>query len=105
MNMQFSITELSNLTKKTRPTLYKYISSYEEGKLDEIPYSFIQLFKLLNKPNVTNREVIKFCENTFCETTTNQELNEVLTLIKENSNTLDLGKIKEFILEEIKNGK
>ena len=30
LELTFSITELSNLTNKTRPTLYKYIKAYEE---------------------------------------------------------------------------
>ena len=58
MNLTFSITELSNLTGKTRPTIYKYLKAYEEDKYDDLPYSFIQLFDLMNEPYVTRQKQI-----------------------------------------------
>lgn len=61
----FSITELSNLTNKSRPTLYKYISSYEAGDLNEVPYNFILLFNLINKPGVKKKEIVDFAKKTL----------------------------------------
>ena len=39
-----TISELSRLTKKSRPTLYKYINDYENQVYDNIPFNFIKLF-------------------------------------------------------------
>lgn len=98
----FSITELSNLTNKSRPTLYKYISSYETGDLNEVPYNFILLFNLINKPGVKKKEIVAFCEENFIMVDTNKKVNTIITLIKENKNVLDLDILETFIEEEIK---
>ena len=55
MELVFSITELSNLTGKTRPTLYKYMKAYIDGSFDDLPYSFIQLFNLMDKKDVNRK--------------------------------------------------
>ena len=86
----FSITELSSLTNKSRPTIYKYISSYEAGDLNEVPYNFILLFNLINKPGVKKKEIVAFCEENFIMVDTNQKVNTIIRLIKGNKNILDL---------------
>lgn len=104
IDLLFSITELSNLTGKTRPTLYKYINSYEEGKLDDIPYSFIQLFNLMVKENVRRKEIIEYCNLSFQQNDPDGKINELIMLIKQNKANLDIDKIKKIVEEEIKNG-
>ena len=101
-NLLFSITELSNLTGKTRPTLYKYISAYVNNNLDSIPYSFIKLFELMNTPNVKKRDIVEFCNATFVNVDKDADINELIKLIKENKEKIDISKIKSFIMEEIK---
>ena len=103
-NLLFTITELSNLTGKTRPTLYKYINSYDSGDLDSVPYSFIQLFNLLEKPNVKRSEIVNFCNANFVNIDKDEEVNNFVKYIKENKEKIDLTKIRKFIEEEIKNG-
>lgn len=97
----FSITELSSLTNKSRPTIYKYISSYEAGDLNEVPYNFILLFNLITQKGVKKKEIVDFCEENFILTDTNKKANTIIKLIKDNKNILDLDCIEKFIEEEI----
>ena len=102
IELTFSITELSSLTGKTRPTLYKYIKAFESDQLDDLPYSFIQLFNLMNKPGVKRKEIVDYCNNNFQSVTDDMKLNEVITLLKENKDRLDLEDIKKMIEEELR---
>lgn len=97
-----TITELSRLTNKSRPSMYKYVLSYENDHLDEIPYSIIMLFRLIleNKPK---QEIVNYCIKTFGNDTDNNIV-EIINLLKENKEKLDLSKIKKIIEEEINNG-
>jgi len=101
MNLLFTITELSNMTGKTRPTLYKYVSAYEAESFDEVPFSFIQLFNLLNKPNVNRKEVIDYCDANFKSVSSDIKINEIVSLIKNNKSKIDLDNLKKHIEEEI----
>ena len=102
MELAFSITELSNLTGKTRPTLYKYIKSYEEGHYNDLPFSFIQLFNLMSKENVNRKEIIAYCEANFGSVDSDVKVNEIINLIKSNKDKLDLDNLKKIIEEDIK---
>ena len=102
MNLTFSITELSNLTGKTRPTIYKYLKAYEEDKYDDLPYSFIQLFDLMNEPHVNRQKIINFCETNFKSVDSDIKVNEIINLIKNNKEKIDLDQLKKTIEEEIK---
>lgn len=104
MELILSITELSTLTGKTRPTLYKYIKSYEDGVYDDVPYTFIQLFNLMSKPNVKRGEVVNFCKSNFMQVDKDEEINEFIKFLKDNKEKVDLKKVKAMIEEEIKNG-
>lgn len=83
--VDISITELSSLTKKTRPTLYKYLNSYNSNKLDEIPLSFIKLFEIMFSEQSTKRDVLKYCEDNFFKTNENQGMQDLEEYIKENN--------------------
>ena len=104
VNMVLSITELSSLTGKTRPTLYKYINCFNNDEYDDVPYSFIQLFTLMSKIDVKRSEVINYCKNSF-SLSEDEELNDLIKYIKNNRNKIDLKKVKGLIEEEINNGK
>ena len=60
-----SITELSLLTKKSRPSIYKYIACYKNGALDQIPYTFIKLLDMANEPGVTKEQIRLYCLDTY----------------------------------------
>lgn len=101
VELTFSITELSSLTGKTRPTLYKYIKAYEDGKYDDLPYSFIQLFDLMSKPGVKRKEITEYCEANFQSVDSDMKVNEVINLIKNNKDKIDLDNLKRVIEEEL----
>ena len=67
-----SITELSRLTKKSRPTIYKYLDDFHLGNYDDIPYSIITLFKMAKTS--TKAEIIAIVgEQDYDETSTVSE--------------------------------
>ena len=98
----FSITELARLTKKSRPSIYKYISDYQNGKLDNIPYSFIELFKMSS--HCSKKELIVYCNKTYNQVVdVDDEIQSIIAIIMNNKEKLCLDRIKTFILEEIHN--
>ena len=101
MELVFSITELSNLTGKTRPTIYKYVKAYIDGHYDDLPYSFIQLFNLMDKDEVNKKEIVDYCNNNFKSVDEDMKIQEIISLIKNNKEKLDLDNIKKMIEEEI----
>ncbi len=102
MKMNFSITELSSLTNKSRPTLYKYLDAYDLGAYDELPYSFIGLFDLLGKPGVARKDIVSYCESAFAKAESDPLLGEIIALLRQNKDRLDLIKIKQYITKEIR---
>lgn len=100
-----SITELSRLTGKSRPTLYKYLKDYEADRLDEIPYSFIGLIRLCDEKNTSRADIVAYCERFYRKdapkSRSESELDLLLELIKKNSERLDLRQIREYIEREI----
>lgn len=101
IELNFSITELANLTGKTRPSLYKYINAYEEGRYDDLPFSFIQLFNLMSKPNIKRKEVVDYCEANFKSVDADIKVNEIFNLIKNNKDKINLDNLKKLLEEEI----
>ena len=100
MELKFSITELSNLTGKTRPSIYKYLKAYEDCKYDDLPYSFIQLFSLMEK-NASRKEIIEYCEKNFKSIDEDIKINELINLIRANKEKIDFNYLKKVIEEEI----
>lgn len=100
----YSVTELSNLTHKTRPTIYKYILCYESGQLNDVPYNFIKLFDIILKSKGNKKEVNKFCEAVFLNDK-NEKINTIVKIMKENENNLDFDKIIDYLQGELNNGK
>lgn len=105
-----TITELSNLLGKSRPTVYKYVSDYESGNYAAIPHSVRSLFDKIMSGETSKRGVFEYCDHWFAgsvqttktssaeKTTT---LKEVIRLLKDNERRLDLGRIKRYIEEEL----
>ena len=99
-----SITELSRLLKKSRPTVYKYVTDYKGKRFDNIPNSVKELFDRI-KAGSTKSEVYAYCESNFFEKEIKSgELKQIINLIIENEEFIDLEKLKKFILGEIGNG-
>ncbi|MCQ2753060.1 MAG: hypothetical protein MJ206_02255 [Bacilli bacterium] len=99
-----TITELSSLTGKSRPTLYKYWMNYSNNDKANIPYSIIQLFDLVNKENASKKEIVNFCTKNFSKVNGDMEIQEIVNLLADNKDKIDLKAIKKAIKEVIKNG-
>ena len=65
--LNIKMTELSEYIKVSRPTLYKYIESYESGDLESIPDKVVDLFRLMERNDVTKEQVVTFTITMFSE--------------------------------------
>lgn len=99
-----SITELSRLTRKSRPTIYKYLNDFTIGNYDDIPYSIIKLFRMVGSSS--KAEIVAYCNATYgagygdnCD----EGVKELIELIVSKRKELDIEKIKNFIMEELEN--
>ena len=52
-----SISELARLLNKSRPTVYKYVSDYENGNFAGLPLSVKRLFNEIKNGNIPKREI------------------------------------------------
>ncbi len=96
-----TITELSRLTNKSRPTIYKWLTLYESGARSDLPRAIEELFDLTAKSG-SKKDIYQFCEDKFFDEKEGDALREIFELLRVNKDKLDLQKIKETILEEIK---
>lgn len=99
-----TITELSRLLNKSRPTTYKYISDYMDKNFDGIPPLVKTLFDNVECGKFNKNNIYEYCYNLLI-IDNQEEIKEIYNLIKENEKKLNLIKIKEFILKEIENEK
>lgn len=104
-----SITELSKLLGKSRPTVYKYVSDYESGNYKAIPHSVRSLFDKIMSGETSKRGVFEYCDHWFAGKVKEEKgdgkpttVKEIIRLIKDNERRLDLGKIKSYIEELLK---
>ena len=95
---RITITELSRLTGKSRPTLYKYISSYENDIYDEVPYSFIQLFDAI-KGGAGKKEIERICRLYFAS---DDQLTRIFNFINDHQKEMDLDALESYMKEQIK---
>ena len=103
-----TITELSRLLGKSRPTVYKYISDFEEGNLAALPHSVKKLFTEIQSGNIPKKGIYEYCEHWFVGEPTPQKkkdkpvtLKEIISLLKKNEKKLDLTLLKAYIEEEL----
>ena len=106
-----TITELSKLLGKSRPTVYKYISDYESGNYSAIPNSIKSLFDKIMSGETSKRGVFEYCDHWFASKVQSRDevthekpttLKDVINLLKANENRLNLCNIKKYIEEELK---
>ena len=103
-----TITELSRLLGKSRPTVYKYISDFEEGNYSALPHSVKKLFMEIQAGNIPKKGIYEYCEHWFDGETTpppkkkkSVTLKEIIALLKKNERKLNLENLKIYIEEEI----
>lgn len=107
-----SITELSRLLKKTRPTVYKYLADFERGNYGALPHSVKKLFTSIQSGKTPKKEIYEYCDHWYQDDFTGVDfktkeekapaLKEVIQLLKTNEKKLNLLRVKNFILEELK---
>jgi hypothetical protein len=112
MTMQITdivtITELSKLLGKSRPTVYKYVSDYEAGNYRALPHSVRALFDKIMSGETSKRGVFEYCDHWFTSRTASTAtdkpttLKEIIRLLKDNEGKLNLTKIKSYIEEELR---
>ena len=101
-----TITELSRLLGKSRPTVYKYISDFEEGNLAALPHSVKKLFLEIQSGNIHKKGVYEYCEHWFAKEASAPTpakknkpvtLKEIFALLKKNERKLNLENLKKYI--------
>ena len=98
-----TVTELSRLTGKTRPTVYKYIKDFEDAKYDSVPYSFLMLLELAENEETSRADVIAYCKKHYASgDEISNELADIIELLKANEDIIDLEKIKIIIEKDIR---
>ena len=126
-----SITELSRLLGKSRPTVYKYVSDFESGNSANLPHSVKKLFLKIQSGEAPKREIYQYCQDWFVGGQASNQVNnqvgnqvnnqvgatdgvedsravkkvtlkEIIRMLKQHEKRLDFKKIKQFIEEEIK---
>lgn len=104
-----TITELSRLLGKSRPTVYKYISDFEQGDYSSLPHSVKKLFMDIQSGEIPKKGIYEYCEHWFAgETPTPKQkkqtvtLKEIISTLKKNERKLDLEKLKNYIDEVLK---
>lgn len=98
---RITITELARLTKKSRPTLYRYVEAYENNVFDEVPYFFVMLFEQI-KNGASRKKIEELCFSHFGED--DSKTKEVIDYINQNKDRIDFDKLLEY-LKESANGK
>ena len=109
-----SITELSRLLNKSRPTVYKYVSDFESGNYAQIPNSVQRLFQNIESGRASKREICEYCAHWygaeeapkgFLSLVQLKErknvLKDIIKMLNTHERKLDLIKIKNFIEDEI----
>jgi len=99
-----TITELSRLLNKSRPSTYKYISDYQSGNFENIPPLIKELFDSVENGKFNKGNIYEYCYN-FLIVSSKDEIKEIYDLLNKNKEKLNLTKIKEYILKEIKDEK
>lgn len=106
-----TITELSRMLGKSRPTVYKYLADFESGNFGALPSSVKKLFCEIRDGKLPKREIAEYCEYWFDGETEAPKkkkakekpltLKDIFALLKRNEDRLDLAKLKNYIEEEI----
>lgn len=107
LNDFVSITELSRLTGRTRPTIYKYLKDYGIGNYDEIPYSFLMLIKLAEDGESTRADIVEYCEKHYSSGKKEKgerepRVDKLVEFITKNADKLDFDRLTEMIEKELK---
>lgn len=93
---KITITELARLTRKSRPTLYRYVEAYENDKFDEVPYFFVMLFEQI-KSGASRKKIEELCFSHFGND--DSVTKEVVDYINQNKDKIDFNKLLDYLKE------
>ena len=103
-----TVTELSRLLGKSRPTVYKYISDFESGNYAALPNSIKKLFTDIQSGNVPKKSIYEYCNHWFSTKSLTMKkqdkpvtLKQIFALLKKHERKLDLAQLKTYIEENI----
>ena len=98
-----TVTELSRLLQKSRPTIYKYVVDYETGDLDALPASVAELFRQIDEEDLGHDEILAYCAKRFGspETELIPEAKRVIDYIKANQNRIDFERLEKLLRKVI----
>lgn len=83
--MELKITELADYLQVSRPTMYKFIDAYDNGRKEEISNPALRVFEFIEGNDmVGKRNVISFILNNLAEIadTDSGEVNEIVNSVK-----------------------
>lgn len=94
-----SITELSRLAQKSRPTIYKYIQDFESGNESAVPYVFLELFQRIQEEDISMEEIREYCSLRFGnpEEELTPECKDFIEILKKNQNRIDFPKLERLL--------
>lgn len=100
-----SITELAKLLGKSRPTVYKYISDFEEGNELAVPDATLELFHQITDCEISKKEILAYCEKRFggADIHLSEQCLRIIGLLRKYDRALNLDKIEKAITKEINN--
>ena len=90
-----SITELSRLLNKSRPTVYKYINDYENGDLSMVPELVKELFRLIIEEGISREEVESYCDDRFSNVS--YSARQAIEYIKANQDNIDFVALDHYL--------
>ena len=94
-----TITELSRIMNKSRPTIYKYIQDYEEERKEDVPLVVKELFDLIVNNGYGKKDIYIYCDSKFG---INDELGDIISFLKENRTKLNLDRVMNFLRNEVR---
>lgn len=92
-------TELSTYMKISRPSLYKYMGTYEEGETANIPTKVLNTFKYIDRhKNLTKEQVISFVILEFADEQTTSKKEAIKNyLLSKSSNDAKIGLMYQLV--------
>lgn len=100
MDSRIPITELSSLTRKSRPTIYKYLSLYQEKDYGSVPYAFVTLFKMMDDPAISKKEILDYIEKAFPSSPRAGKMGEAIRYIEDHASSIDFDALLSYLKGE-----
>ena len=83
--MELKITELADYLQVSRPTMYKFIDAYDNGRKEEVSKPALRVFEFIESDDMVGKKnVISFILNNLAEIddTDSGEVNEIVNAVK-----------------------